>query len=233
MSDKDMLENRNRRKTVDNMSLFQEATNQMAYAKFGFFGFQGSGKSFTAALVALGLHKFIKSEKPVCFIDTETGADFLKPMFDKAGVKMLVAKTQAFAQLIKAIDEAQGVSDILIIDSITHFWRELMKAHKAKYNRKFLRIQDFGPLKDEWKQYSDRYVNSKLHIVMCGRAANIFEDAEENDGDEGGQKTWKADQSRNENVRRRRNGLRAEPACRNGKGIHSGRRQVCAQGQGD
>ena len=90
----------NRRKIGKN-ELFQEATNQMAYAKFGFFGFQGSGKSFTAALIAIGLHKYIKSEKPVYFIDSETGSDYVKPMFDKAGVKLYILKTQAFAQLIK------------------------------------------------------------------------------------------------------------------------------------
>ena len=160
---------------------FKEATNQAAFLKGGIFGFQGAGKTWTAALIAIGLHKYIKSQKPVYFLDTETGSDFVKPLFDKAKIKMMTDKTAAFAEMLKDIDVAEQNSDILIIDSITHFWRELMRAWKAKRNRTFISIRDFGPLKDEWHQYTTRYVNSRLHIIMCGRASNIFADVEDED----------------------------------------------------
>src|SRR3990167_2283916 len=160
---------------------FKEATNQAAFLKAGIFGFQGAGKTWTAALIAIGLHKYIKSQKPVYFLDTETGSDFVKPLFDKVKIKMMTDKTAAFAEMLKDIDVAEQNSDILIIDSITHFWRELMRAWKAKRNRTFISIRDFGPLKDEWHQYTTKYVNSRLHVIMCGRASNIFADVEDED----------------------------------------------------
>src|SRR5262245_11373539 len=172
---------------------FREAANEMAFLKAGFFGFQGSGKSWTAALVAIGLHKYIGSKKPICFIDTETGSSFLLPQFQKAKIQLLVSNTRAFSQLLVDVDEAEKTADILVVDSITHFWRELLKAWKRKRQRTFISIQDFGPLKEEWQQYSDRYVNSKLHIIMCGRASNIFQDVEDEDATEdAGSKKFKA-----------------------------------------
>ena len=160
------------------MALFQESTNQAAFLKLGMFGTTGSGKSFTNSLIAIGLHKYIKSTKPVYFLDSETGSDYVKPMFDKAGIKLLVLKTQAFSQLVMGMKEAEGNTDIFIVDSITHFWRELMRAWKVKRNRMFISLPDFGPLKDEWHEgYTSRFVNSKMHCLMAGRAADIFNDA--------------------------------------------------------
>lgn len=172
--------------------MFKEATNEMAFLKYGAFGSQGSGKTLTSSLIAIGLHKYIKSKKPVCFIDTETGSSFVLPRFKEAKIQLMVSKTRNFADLLDTMDEAEKMSDILIIDSISHFWRELMSAYKAKKGKAFLRIQDFAPLKDEWRGFSDRYVNGKIHTLMNGRAANIFMDAEDDDDDDGGKKKWKA-----------------------------------------
>lgn len=172
--------------------MFTEVTTpQMAFLKMGIFGFQGAGKTRTATEVAIDLHRHIKSQKGVVFIDTETGSDFMLPLFRKVGIRLYVDKTRAFAELCKNLDEAPKEADIVIIDSITHFWRELVKAYKTKKHLSFLRIQDWGPLKEEWQQFSDRYVNSRLHLLMCGRASNVFEDVE-GDEDNDAKKSWKA-----------------------------------------
>lgn len=164
--------------------MYREVTNiQAAYAKLGIYGFQGSGKTLTAARIAIYLHKHIKSTKPVVFIDTEQGSDFVYPLFKKHGIKLLVDKTHAFSDLIEDMKRAEKESDILIPDSITHFWREMVRAYKARRNRTFISIKDWGPLKDEWAQFTQLYLNSKLHIIMCGRAGNIFEDIEAEDNE--------------------------------------------------
>ena len=67
---------------------FVEAVNEQAYGKVVTYGFEGAGKTFTAAKIAIGLHKLIKSTKPIAFIDTETGSDFVLGMFEAAGIKM-------------------------------------------------------------------------------------------------------------------------------------------------
>jgi hypothetical protein len=60
----------------------------------------------------------------------------------------------------------------------------------TKTRLRFLRIQDWGPLKQDWQAFTDLYVNTKLHIIMCGRASNIFEDVKEDE--DGPSSKWKA-----------------------------------------
>lgn len=164
---------------------FKPAENRSAFLKMGIFGFQGAGKSWTACNVAIGLHQCIKSKKPVGFIDSETGSDFQVERFKKAGVALEVDKSRAFEVLAADMREAEKNYDILIVDSITHFWRELMQAWKLKRHRQFISLRDFGPLKDEWSAgYTLPYINSRMHIIMVGRAANVYEDVEDSGGEE-------------------------------------------------
>src|SRR4051812_32554365 len=36
--------------------------------------------------------------------------------------------------------------------------------------RSRLHFEDWGYLKSEWRKFTDRFVNSQLHIIVCGRA---------------------------------------------------------------
>jgi hypothetical protein len=161
------------------MNLLRKASPEMAYLKLGIYGEAGSGKTFTSSRVAIGLAAFIKSKKPVGFADTETGSDFVAPAFKAVGLGLIVAKTRAFADLLGIIDEAAGVCDILIIDSVTHFWNELIDAYLKKNEKKRLTLRDWQPLKQTWREFTDRFVNSKLHIILCGRSADKWEEVEE------------------------------------------------------
>jgi hypothetical protein len=146
-------------------------------------GKQGAGKSKTAGKVAIGLVQYLKSNgisyagKPVAFFDTETGSDYLIPDFEAAGVPLMQAKTKTLADLIDAIDWAERNASVLIIDSITHPYREMIAAYLKKKNRTFLQIDDWNYLKGDygWTQFTKRYINSKLHIIMCGRAGDDLE----------------------------------------------------------
>lgn len=165
------------------MSLFTKAVNDAIHAKIGIFGWQGSGKTWTASQIAIGLRDFIKSTKPVYFLDTENGSGYVKPaLFDAKGVPLMVLKSRAFKDLKPAIEEAEKEASVLILDSISHPWYELTSAYlrNKKDGTKFIRIQDWQIIKDMWRSgYSDPFLTSKLHIIMCGRAANVFQDFED------------------------------------------------------
>lgn len=164
------------------LKLLKPASNEQAYLKMGIRGFEKCGKTFTSALTAVGLHKYIKSKKPIAFLDTETGSSYVLEKFKEANIQLLTAKSRAFVDLVGVLKEAEKTCDILIIDSITHFWVELVDSYMRKMNRTRLRIQDWGPIKQEWHQFSDLYVNSKLHIIMCGRAGWEYDFEEDEDG---------------------------------------------------
>ena len=68
------------------------------------------------------------------------------------------------------VDEVEKQGEILIIDSISHFWKDLMESYLKKTEKKRLAFHDWNVLKPMWQEFSDRFLNSRLHIIMCGRA---------------------------------------------------------------
>lgn len=171
------------------MSLFQPI-EAPTHLKAGIFGFAGSGKTYTSAKLAIGLWKMLNKKtgynKPVFFVDSETGSSYIKKLFDDAGVPILGIKTRAFVTLIAAMKEAIAGDHILLIDSISHFWQEIMRAYLKKNNLTRLRLRDFVPLKEEWSLFPTMYLNSPIHIIMAGRAG--YDWGEENDDEEDGKK---------------------------------------------
>lgn len=174
------------------MGILKPAKNRMAYAKIGLYGEAGSGKTVTASKMAIGLHKQIKSKKPIAFFDTEPASSFVKPLFDEEGIRLLVAdESRALKDLMQFIDESEQVADIAIIDSISHVWREAQssyldsinekrKANAEKNGWKFrpitqIEFQDWRFIKDAWAKFTSRYLSSKMHIFVLGRAGAIYE----------------------------------------------------------
>jgi len=165
------------------MSIFKLAEMKQSFLKMGMYGEPKSGKTWTATLIALGLHKMIKSDKPVTFFDTETGSEYVLPiLFRPAGVALHSVKSRSFTDLVEATKEAAEISQILIIDSVTHVWRELCEAYKAKKGIAYLSLQDWGVLKKEWDVFTQLYLNSHLHVIVCGRAQDVWEDRTDDRG---------------------------------------------------
>lgn len=169
--------------------LFKQATNTQAYLKAGIMGFAGDGKTYTASEIAIGLVELMRArklpagDKPVMFLDTETGSDWVKPRFDAANIALFTAKTRAFVDLLTAVREAEHEGAVLMIDSISHFWRNLTEEYAERKNRKRgLEFQDWAWLKAEWGKFTDLFVNSKCHIIMCGRAGYEYDFFENENG---------------------------------------------------
>ena len=152
------------------MSLFSKAEVSTSFLKMGMMGFAGSGKTYTATSVAIGLHKLAGSTKPIFFLDTEQGSDWVKPRIEAAGIQLFTAKTRAFRDLLEAIPEAEANGALLLVDSLTHFWVELTDAYMRAKKRTRLQFDDWAFLKAEWRKFTDLFINSNLHVIVCGRA---------------------------------------------------------------
>ena len=153
------------------MALLQKAELEMAYAKIGILGFSGSGKTHTACLIAIGLAKLIEA-KQVAFYDTETGSDWVIEMFEKENIEMMRAKTRSFSDLVAIRKECiSSKIPILLVDSITHPWRDLMESYKKKKDIRKIAFHHWDDIKGEWdKQWASPFLNTPLHIIICGRA---------------------------------------------------------------
>jgi len=174
------------------MKLKKFGTGQ-GYLKAGFLGFAKSGKSYTATLLAIELNRRIKSKKPVAYFDSEGGIEYIAPMIREAtGKPPIGVKSRAFADLLDVAKECEGgAAAILIVDSVTHVWREVCKAYLLQVNkarqkmgrskRSRLEFQDWAAIKEKWRQWTDYFLNSKLHIIICGRAGYEWDFQERED----------------------------------------------------
>jgi hypothetical protein len=165
------------------MSLFKPAQNKAAYLKAAFMGLAGSGKTFTAVDVAIGMVRYMdakgmaQAKKPVYFVDSEGGSSWFVPRFKDEGIDLQVANTSAFADLAEAMNVARQEASVLIIDSITAFWVEWCDTYKEQKNRRRgLEFQDWAYLKSEWKKrFTNRFLNDPVHTIMCGRMGFEYE----------------------------------------------------------
>jgi len=173
--------------------MLKKATNKMAYAKTGIYGTAGSGKTRTAVEIAIGIHKAIKSTKPIAVFDTEPAFSFVLPLFNAAGIELLVDdESRALIDLMKFMDEAEKQCDIVIIDSITHVWRDAQESYLSRLNKSraaqnkkplfSLEFHHWRPIKAAWAAFTDRFLSSKMHVIVCGRAGNIYEYQDKDDG---------------------------------------------------
>lgn len=176
------------------MSLLKPMDEVPSYAKIAFQGGAGSGKTTTATMVACGLWRQFKSTKPIAFFDTEGGAAFVADRIVEAtGSKPLYVKSHRFDDLLAVVDECLGgASDVLLVDSISHVWKELCDAHLAGVNdqraqrgwgaKTRLDLQDWAPIKMRWAEFATaRFLNSPLHMVVCGRIGQTFSEVEDED----------------------------------------------------
>lgn len=164
------------------MQLFENEVKKMPFLKASVYGFTGSGKTLTGSQIAIGLHKYLKLDSPVFFVDTESGTSFVGELFERSGIKLLPAYTRSFVDLLACMDEAEKNGQIIMIDSITHFWQELMSAYKKKKGKTRINVNDIGIIKEEWAPFTKRYLTSKLHVLMLGRAADDLQEHMDEEG---------------------------------------------------
>lgn len=156
------------------MGLLKKAVNQTAVAKIGIYGEAGSGKTRTATEIAIGLARQAKA--PIAFFDTEGGSDFMVRLCEQAGVELLSAKARSFDDLMKFVKEADDAGAVAIVDSISHTWDDLRESYeKALKRRNGLEIWDWGKIKPAWREFTTAFLTTRIHFIVCGRAASIYE----------------------------------------------------------
>lgn len=156
---------------------FQDVANTKPYFKAALEGFAGSGKTFTMAQIAIGLHRRIGSKKPIAIYDSETASKFLRPNFAAAGIQAVVKESRSFLDLKEAMRLCrEGFADILLIDSITHPYKDLIDSYLSAKNRQTMEIQDWGIIKPRWqKEIAETMVRDPYHVIFTGRAAYEYE----------------------------------------------------------
>lgn len=163
---------------------FHELTNSKPYLKMALEGFAGSGKTYTMAVLAIELHRRLGSSKPIVAFDTEEAIQALKFLFDEAGITVLRKSSRSLADLMETMRRCRdGLTDILLIDSISHIWEDVLTSYLRRKNRQRLQFEDWGIIKPTWRrEFSDPFVRDPYHCLMTGRAGYEYEDEKDEDG---------------------------------------------------
>lgn len=107
---------------------FAKATKEQAKLRLALFGPSGSGKTYTALRLAAGMGGGI------ALIDTERGS--ASKYADRFTFDVLELPARDIDTYCQAIEAAAGY-DVLIVDSLTHAWQQLLdevdRIAKAKY----------------------------------------------------------------------------------------------------
>jgi AAA domain len=164
---------------------FKKAVSGQAKFKAGFYGKQGSGKTFTALLVAEGLAK--RDGKRVAFVDTERGTDFYSKAIKERRIHpaefdfdaIYTREIYEVIKEVKAIDT--GTHGVVVIDSITHLWEAAKAPFEAKYGGRKIPAHQWGAIKKPYKQLMSLLLDGNYHVIICGREGIEFGSDEDGD----------------------------------------------------
>jgi adenylate kinase family enzyme len=149
--------------------MFKKAMLQQAKLRLALFGPAGSGKTYTALKIATGMAKELKVDK-IGVIDSERGSAV--KYADQFDFYVYELEDKTIDGYIKAIKEAeQSGFEILIIDSISHAWQELLDyvdVMSTKYKGNTLMAwRSASPL---YKSFLNTILNYNGHIIVTMRS---------------------------------------------------------------
>lgn len=136
-------------------------------------GVSGSGKTYTALHLALGLAG--GDAKKVCLIDTENRRGSLYADCLPEGQRFKVIDFYAPfspARYKLAIDAAvKAGAEVIVIDSVSHEWEGPGGCHDIA-DRTLPKLRDWKTAKAEHKAFMTHMLQSPAHIIACTRARN-------------------------------------------------------------
>lgn len=160
---------------------FRKAKSEQAYLKLGIYGPTGSGKTFTALLLAEGLAEI--AGKRIAYVDTESGTDFYASEIPARKVHpeafdfdRIVTKSLAQASLdVEGVDPSEY--GVVVVDSITHLWEAAIEGYAGKKTSiDTIPMHAWGTIKKPYKKLIADMLNGQYHAIICGRQKNVFGD---------------------------------------------------------
>ena len=136
------------------MTFFQKPQALKAALKMALYGPAGSGKTFTALLIAEGLARHCG--KRIAFVDTERGTNFYTQPVEQrrvhpAAFDIDILHSRSITEVIAAVRALDlSTRGALIIDSISHLWDAAIAAYTGKKTKAgTVPLHAWGSIKSE------------------------------------------------------------------------------------
>jgi hypothetical protein len=147
---------------------FRKAERSQVYLKLGITGPTGSGKTYSALRLAMGLLE--GTGKRIAFLDTENdSASLYSDKFDFDVLPVLPPfEPEHFASGVRAAVE--GGYGACVVDSASHFWKGVLD-FKDQLDRRG--GNSYTNWKDADKKFDpviSEFLQSKIHLICCMRS---------------------------------------------------------------
>lgn len=166
------------------MAGFRKAKAEQAALKMGMYGPPGSGKTFTALLMAEGLAKV--TGKRIAVVDTEHGTDFYcqavkTRQLHQEAFDFDAIYTQSLTETLSAVKSLNPQEHgVIVLDSITHMWLAAMQAYAGKLTKiGTIPMTAWGKIKKPYKELMSFLLGTTMHVIICGRQKTEYETDEE------------------------------------------------------
>ncbi|HTH48300.1 MAG TPA: AAA family ATPase, partial [Candidatus Limnocylindria bacterium] len=144
----------------------------------------GSGKTFTALLLAEGLARHAGTRTAVC--DTELGTAFYGQDVPARATHpeafaFDVLHTRSITDVLAAVRGLDPAAyGVLVVDSITHLWEACKNAYAGRLTRTgTIPLHAWGAIKKPYKELMTLLLSLPVHVLICGRQGIDYgEDAE-------------------------------------------------------
>jgi hypothetical protein len=154
---------------------FKKATKEKAKLRCAMFGPSGAGKTFTALSMATGLGSSI------AVIDSERGS--ASKYADRFEFDVIDLEKKTIDEYVKWIEEAKGY-DVLVIDSLSHAWQELLeeidRIAKAKFSGNTWAAWNEGTPKH--RKLVDAILSFDGHVIATMRSKTEWQITENDKG---------------------------------------------------
>ena len=161
------------------MTGFQKPQSLKAALKMALYGPAGSGKSFTALLIAEGLAHH--AAKRVAYCDTEYGTAFYaqdvpQRAVHPAAFDFQVLHTKSITEVLAAVKGLDlDTYGVLVVDSISHLWDSCKNAYAGRLTRAgTVPLPAWATIKKPYKDLMNLLLSLPVHVLICGRQGNDF-----------------------------------------------------------
>lgn len=168
------------------MAGFRKAKAEQAALKMGIYGPPGSGKTFTALLIAEGLAAL--SGKRAAFVDTEHGTDFYckdvpSRQVHPQAFDFDALYTRSMTEVVAAVRGLDpNEHGVIVIDSMTHLWEACIASYGGKQTSVgSIPMHAWGKIKKPYKDMMAFLLSSSMHVIICGRQGTEYATDEETD----------------------------------------------------
>lgn len=164
-----------------NQFTFQKATKKKAKLRAAIYGPSGSGKTYSALRIATGIAQ--ETGGRIAVIDTEFGsASKYADRFDFDCIDLTVRTVATYSHVIQCAAKA-GYS-VLVIDSMTHAWRELLeevdKLASSKYKGNTWSAWSEGTPKQ--REFVQAILKFPGHVIATIRSKTEWQTEQTRDG---------------------------------------------------